>query len=131
MKKAIFISFLALIIGSQVMAAGLVPCGGQGENACTFCDFFVMAERIINFLLFTIVPPLAVLFVVIAGAYFILGSGYDPGLVIKGKSILESVAIGLLILYGAWILINLFFTMIGVADWTGLSGGWWKINCGP
>ena len=113
------------------MAAGLVPCGGQGENACTFCDFFVMAERIINFLLFTIVPPLAVLFVVIAGAYFILGSGYDPGLVIKGKSILESVAIGLLILYGAWILINLFFTMIGVADWTGLSGGWWKINCGP
>lgn len=130
MKKILISVFLTLLVASPVLAAGLVPCGGGSpEPPCQLCHFFVMGQGIVNFLLFTIVPPLAVLMVVVGGGMFILGSGYDPSLINKGKSVLTSVAIGLLIIYGSWVLVNTFFVMIGLADWTGLASGWWQINC--
>ncbi len=130
MKKAILISFLALIVGSQVMAAGLVPCGGgDPEPPCELCHFFVMGKNVIDTLLLKIIPPVAVLFVIIGGTYFILGSGYDPSLISKAKAIFWSVGVGLLIIYASWLAVNLFFTVIGVASWTGLAEGWWKIDC--
>lgn len=137
MKKVIFISFLALLIASNV-SAGIVPCGlhtddpdqlGDQTIKCEFCHFLIMAKNIIDLLLLKIVPALAVLFTIIGGAYFILGSGYDPSLISKAKALFWSVSMGLLIIYGSWLLVNLFFGAIGVATWTGLSGGWWQINC--
>lgn len=125
-KKILFITFFVLLAAPLMSTAarsncpttGLVPCGTgpAGECPCQLCDFFVMAGKIVNFLLFTIVPPLAVLMVVIGGAFFILGSGYDPSLVSKGKAILSSVAIGLLLVYGSWVIVNLFFVAIGLAQ---------------
>ncbi|MBU4351233.1 hypothetical protein L6250_03230 [Candidatus Parcubacteria bacterium] len=137
MKKVILISFLTLLIASNV-SAGIVPCGlsqddidqpGDQTVKCELCHFLVMSKNIIDTLLLKIIPPLAVLFVIIGGAYFILGSGYDPALISKAKALFWSVAMGLLIIYGSWLVVNLFFTVIGVADWTGLAEGWWKIDC--
>ena len=129
MKKIFFIIFLTLLLTSQVSAAGLVPCGGNAEPPCKLCHILVMATRIIDTILLKIIPPLAILFIVIGGTYFVLGAGYDPNLINKAKALFSSVAIGLLIIYGAWLLVNLFFGVIGVATWTGLSSGWWQINC--
>ena len=111
---------------------GLVPCGGP-ECPCTLCDFFRMIERIIDFVLFKIVPALAVLMIAIGGfmyivAYVGLAEG-GPEMLSRAKSLFKSVIIGLLIAYGAWLIINTFFWAIGVADWTGLEHGWWQINC--
>jgi hypothetical protein len=91
-----------------------------------------MVQRVINFILFTIVPPLAVLLAVIAGAFFILGSGYDPSLIIKGKAALTSIAVGLLITYGSWLIINSFFAVIGLAetDFGRRIGQWFVFPCG-
>ena len=129
MRKFTIIALLILAIAPITFAAGLVPCGGEGEDACELCHFFVMAENIIDTVLIDIIPPIAILFVIIGGAYFILGSGYDPSLISKAKAMFWSVTIGLLIIYGSWLLINLFFATIGVASWTGLGSGWWQINC--
>ena len=135
MKKILIPVFLTILIAPSVLAAGLVPCGGGSpEPPCQICHFFVMTQGIINFVLFTIVPPLAVLMIVIGGGMFILGSS-DPKLITQGKSVIRSVAIGLLIIYGSWVFVSTFFALIGVASWTGLlttsTSGWWKINCGP
>jgi len=85
-----------------------------------------MFENIINFFVFTLVPPVAVLMAAVAGILFILGSGFDPGLIYKARSVFRSLMIGLLIIYGSWILVNTFFVFIGAAT---LQGTWFIINC--
>ena len=128
--------------GKTVTYDGLVPCGKvvkvDGEEVympCQFCHFFVMAKGIVDFLL---LPPTGIVFLVgvlmlvIAGAMFIFGylvSPENPELISNAKSLMTSVIIGLIIIFGAWVFVNTFFLLIGVADWTGLKGGWFQINC--
>lgn len=124
-KKIFLLTFLALLFLSLIPPvqthAGLVPCK-PGE--CELCDLFVMLDNIVDFLLVKLVPPLAVLMLVIGGVMFILGAG-SPVWVSRGKSIMFSVIIGLVIIYAAWLILGLFFQAIGVAEWTGYSH-WWK-----
>lgn len=141
MKKLLPILFFALfflfsansVLAASACAGPIVPCGGlDSEGAaqvpCKFCHLFVMFNNLIKFLLFCIVPPIAVAGIVMAGVFFIFSRG-NPGTIQKAKGIIEAVVIGLFIVFTAWILINLFFTYINVADWTGLSEGWFKYNC--
>ncbi len=124
------------------LAAGLVPCGSTSEDPCTLCHFFVLFKNIIDLVVTKIVPSLAVLMIVIGGFMYIfayvsptdlaIGGGDSKGgsgLLSQAKKLISSVIIGLIIVYGAWIIINTFFTLIGVASWTGLNGGWFKIEC--
>jgi len=139
MKKIFLIIFLGILFFSPMLslAAGLVPCGGQGEPSCQFCHLFVLFKNIVDFFLFKIVPPLAALMLAIAGFMYIfaymgggeIGGKGGPGLLSQANKLLTSVVWGLLIIFGAWIFVNTFFMLIGVADWTGLKSGWWQINC--
>ncbi|MDP3093865.1 MAG: hypothetical protein Q8N16_03815 [bacterium] len=104
------------------------------EYRCKLCHFFVMAKGIIDFFLLTIIPPVAILLTVIGGAYFIIGSGYNPTYITKGKSIIGSVAMGLLIVYGAWVFVNLFFVVIGLQTASILGQriqDWFVFPCAP
>jgi hypothetical protein len=116
---------------------GVVPCGRDCNDPttdwneckpCKLCHFFIMFDRIVDFVLFTLVPPIAVLMFVIGGVMFFLTGG-SPESVNRAKSILTATIIGLLIVYGAWLLLNAFFTIIGVAEWTGLQEGWFNYPC--
>lgn len=106
-------------------STGLIPCGGTGQPPCELCHFFVLLERIIKFIWFTLIPSVAVLLLVIGGIMFYLAVG-DPSKLNQAKSLFSSVIIGLIIVYGAWYLVNMFFLMIGVAEWTGLEQGWFQ-----
>jgi len=163
MKKIFFAFFLILLffyltpsfIQTSVLGAdssavqrtgcpseGLVPCGNS-TCPCKLCDFFLMFDRIIKFLLlppFGLVPIIATLMILIGGFMYIIAYG-GPAEILEGgkkggaqlisqaKSLFKSVIIGLFIIYGAWLVIDLFFMVIGVASWTGLKGGWQIINC--
>lgn len=124
---------------------GLVPCGTQG-CPCTFCDFFVLFKNIVDFLLAPpghpnqplggIIWPIAILMLAIGGFMYIIAfvnpeSG--PGMLTRAKAVFTTTVFGLLIMFSAWIVINLFFQIIGVQEWTGLikgwKEGWWVINC--
>jgi len=116
---------------------GLVPCGRSCDNPdtsiredhpCSLCHIFYLTKNIIDFVLVKIVFPLAVLLLVVGGAMFLLAAG-DPGKVNQGKSIMKAVVIGLLIIVAAWVIVNTFFVIIDVSDWTGLEGGWFTIIC--
>lgn len=167
MKKIFFIVFIIAFIFfsfSSVFAAcqtkdmknacpdcpksgGLVPCGRNCDDPgtsdcecepCTLCHFFVLIDRIIDFLLLPppagggIVPGIAVLMIAAGGMMYIfaVSGGGEMALISKAKSLFLYTAIGLLIIYGAWLFVNLFFMLIGVQKWTNLNGGWWSINCG-
>jgi len=128
-KKIALIVFLGLffLIFNSVQAAGLVPCGGPGEDVCTLCHFFVMLDNIIDFLLFRVVPVLGALMIAIGGVMYIISQG-KPEMLSRVKNLFTAIIIGLVIIYGAWLIVNLFLTTIGVAEWTGL-GTWWEISC--
>jgi len=129
------------IATTTVTYDGLVPCGkivdiGGGATttiACQFCHFFVMLDAILDFVILNLIFPIAVLMLVIGGLMYV-GAIFElmPGgfqTLTQAKQIFSSVAIGLLIILSAWLLINLFFQLIGVASWTGLTQNWWRINC--
>lgn len=126
--------FLFLTPG-LIQAAGLVPCGGTGEPACQFCHFFVLFKNIVDFLLKPptgLVWPIAILMIAIGGFMYVIAfvnPEAGPGMLNKAKAVFTTTVFGLLIMFSAWIVINLFFQIIGVQEWTGLTEGWWKINC--
>lgn len=126
LKLPVLTILLFLLLPGFISAQGLVPCGGTDRPPCELCHFFVLFDKIINFVWFTIVPPVAILMLAIAGVMFFVAAG-DPTKLNQAKSIFTSVIMGLIIVYGAWFMINLFFLIIGVADWTGLREGWFKI----
>lgn len=142
MKKSylvIPVLLLLLFAAPFAFAQGLVPsCGYDLNNDgaydpiehCTFCDVFSLVDRILDFIFFKLVPAIAVLMVVVGGTYFIFSQG-NPANIQRGRDILKSVVFGLLIVYGSWLVINLFFVAIGVQQWTGLGGGVFSVPCPP
>ena len=128
--------------GTEIKYEGLVPCGkataGPGASApvtipCQLCHIFVMFGGIINFLIWGITMPAAVLLFVIGGAMLIFASG-KPDLIKKGNDIIRSVAIGLIIIFVAYLVVGTFLKFIGLADWTlaiykDWNSGFFKFNC--
>ena len=132
--------------GTDVCYEGLVPCGKEVQRGvvsnsdgtcpttgttvdipCQLCHFFIMFKGIIDFVLLSLIFPIAVLMLVIAGIMFFLASG-DPAKLSKATAIIKSVVIGLAIIFGAWIIVNTFFSIMGFEQWTGLNT-WWQIKC--
>ncbi len=130
---------------------GLVPCGKKvwyqvgaadcnntaGMNTttthCQLCHFFIMFNVAVDFLIWKIALPLAALMIIIGGILYLLALlEFLPGgpqTLNQARQLLTGVFIGIFIIFAAWFLINIFFTLIGVADWTGLKEGWFEIDC--
>ena len=143
--------------GVNVNYDGLVPCGkcvnisssvkadkltaeqcGVSEGAfvpvkytpCQLCHFFVMFDETIDFFLNSIVFPVGALMLVIGGLMFITAVE-DPGRIEKAKKLITSTFLGLIIIFSAWTVINLFFVVIGISDFAPQAdpNKWFVINC--
>lgn len=116
-----------------VNAAGLVPCGQRdlGEPDCQTCHFFVMAQGVIDFIVLKFTPPVAVLLMAISGILMYTSGGSETRLK-WAKDILWGVIIGLLIIYGAWMIINSTLLMVSDAftpQPPGFPWPWNEIRC--
>ena len=103
---------------------GLVPCGksqpAPGEHEwvtmrCQFCHFFVMLDGIIDFVLVYIVIPVAVLMLVVGGVMFFF-AGARPDMMAKGKKLITSVIIGLVIIFASYMIVGAVLAAMGLAD---------------
>jgi type IV secretory pathway VirB2 component (pilin) len=115
--KLFLVSIISLSIGATAKAA-LVPCGPgflPPDDKCQFCHLFTLLDKIFDFIFVDLIPPVAVLAVIVAGVYFFAVAG-NPQNQLKAKSVLTSVVIGLLIIYGSWLIINLFLSTIGLSE---------------
>ncbi|MFH1582194.1 MAG: hypothetical protein ABIA08_00295 [bacterium] len=126
MKIKLFLISIISLLPIGTIKAAIVPCGESG-NPCKLCHLFVMLDNILDFIFIDLIPPIAVLAILIGGIYFFVSSG-NPQNIAKAKGILTAVAIGLLIIYGSWLLVNSFFLVIGVNEWTGLDS-WFEYPC--
>lgn len=119
---------LVAAAGSGTVVGGLVPCGREGQPACTTCDIFVLASNVINFILFTITPAIAVLLFLIAGFMILLG-GANPGLITSGKNIFKTTVYGLLLVFGAWMLTNTILKSLAGNYFDNQDDPWNRVVC--
>ena len=101
---AIIPYFKSLIVSSQ-QAAGIVPCGGNGEPLCNLCDIVSLGNNIVEFLLFKLALPLVVLTIIFAGIEFLSANG-NPGKIETGKKAFRMAILGLLIAFCAWLIVD-------------------------
>ncbi len=98
----------------------LVPCSGVD---CTVCNLYDGVHNIIDFLLFAITLPLAVV-AIIAGGVMLLISGGSEERVSRGKSILSYAIIGILIAFSAWVIVNTILNTLAFQN--PVYGGPWS-----
>ena len=130
MEKTLLTIFLFLFVFSLIpiqTQAALVPCGNTPGDPCTFCHFFILINNIIRFVMFTLVPAIAVLMIIVGGVMFFF-AGAKPDMLNQAKGIITSVVIGLLIIFCAWVIVNTVIQKIGIVQSPSLLQ-WYDIGC--
>lgn len=111
------------LISDAVEDKRLVPCGYKGATrdakTCTLSDLAKLADKIINFLLFSLAMPLAIVSILIGGILMITSRG-DPGQLQRGKDVFYYSVIGFILAFGAWLIIEVIITTL-VSDASSLS----------
>ena len=111
-KKIIISSLLIELFSVNLaLAAGLVPCGGQGETECTLCHLWQLVDNILDFVTLQLVFPIAAILFVVSGVVF-LTSGGSEGKVTLAKKIFTNTVIGLIIVLCSWLLIDTLISTI-------------------
>ncbi|MFA5778280.1 MAG: hypothetical protein WC870_02205 [Candidatus Paceibacterota bacterium] len=102
---------------------GLVPCGrsdasGNIANPCDFNDIMALINKVIHFILYFMVIPIAAIMFAYAGVLLITAGGEVAHARTKAKSIFINVLIGLIIAMAAFLIIRTILSILGY------EGGW-------
>ena len=128
--------FLLIPSFSYALCEGnIVPCGqdidGDGmigvDEMCNFCHLFELTNNIIVYIMTCLAPIISGIMLILGGFYLMI-AGVDPGKIEQGKKIITAAIIGLIVMFISWVLLNTFFSSLGMAEWTGL-GTWWEFEC--
>ena len=103
-------------------ATGLVP-----SDTGTFCGLLQLFKNLLSFAL-EIAVPIAVI-AIVYGGFKIMTAGGSPKGEEAGKAAIKSALIGVVIVFGAWIIINTLLNVVGlslsgansVLPWTGIT----------
>ena len=104
------------------LASQIVPCNGPD---CNVCHLVQLAQNLINIGIFITIALSAMTFAYAGFLY--LSSGGNPGQAAKARGIFTNVAIGLVLILGAWI--GVVTLMKTVVDEGSLGGPWNAIGC--
>lgn len=108
---------------------GLIPCRGTAGCPCTFCHFFYLIQKIINFVTLKLIPTIAILLIIIGGGMYLFNFG-NTNRVRQGTDILIGVAIGILIIYAAWLIINtILIAFVNPEAIKDFPERWFSITC--
>lgn len=103
-NKILLTSGVLFVLALPAFALPLVPCGSEFVP-CTPCHLWLLANRIISFLLFQLATPILVVALLVGGFVWLTSSG-NPAQIEKGKKILTSSVLGIFIAFGAWLIVN-------------------------
>jgi len=146
-KITILIILLGFLILPQVASAkfllfnfskdSLVPCGTSTTPECNLCHVFKLIQNVIGLFLslMILIAPLMLLF----GGFIMLSSSGMPEKVNHGKQVLTYTIIGIVIGFGAWMIVNtILVTVAGSVKVDGQNVGrmnienflpWNEIQC--
>jgi len=128
-KALTIVSFLILLLNPLLTsAAGLVPCGGTGEDPCTACDLLILFQNVLKFAL-VIVFLIVIVFIVYGGFRWIFSGGNEANIK-AGMKIITNAIIGLMIVLCAWLIVNTVFWLIAqIGGKEEYTGSWWHLEC--
>jgi hypothetical protein len=119
--------FLLIMISFPAFAAGLVPCGGQGEPDCQPCHIFAGFSNVINFIVFQLTPAAAAVMILASGVVLLFGGSESARTM--GKKMFTSAIIGLIIVYSSWLIVNTIITTLARGADGGIMTTWWQVRC--
>ncbi len=98
---------------------------GSQESICTFQDLLDLGYRVLHFAIFVMAPSVVVI-ACVYGAFLVMTYGTNASNLKKGREIISSALIGLVIVWSAWIIVNTFFYLFGItlpcgATWHAIS----------
>ena len=126
-RQWFFYSLVALFqIPFFTNAAGLVPCGGRGEPACQMCNVVGLVNNVNSWLVGVLSVVAAIMF--IFAGFRILTARGNPTVVVQAKGLIINVAIGFIIVLGAWLMIDLLLKTL-LSDDNARPGPWNTIAC--
>lgn len=126
----LFVSFFFLFLSSAflstspVLADGLVPCGGPGEEPCQACHVVALTSNIFNWF-GVILAIIFVIVIVVAGLYIVSSNGAVEAKV-TARRIITNLIVGYIIFLAVWFVVD-FFLKIIASDQT--YGMWNEIQC--
>jgi len=119
---ALLVPMFALLVPHAAFAqtktvSGLIPCGNGAlvggmvaENErCTFDDLIILAQIVINFLIFRIAAPIAAVMFAYAG-FLWLTNGGNESKITQAREVFWMVFWGLVIALAAWLTVNMIVT---------------------
>lgn len=102
----VFMAVFVLISIAVPASAQIVPaCGPDGTSPCTLCDLWKLGHNIINFLLWSLAIPVLTVLLLWGGVVWATSSG-SPGQVTRGKQIMTTGLVGILIALSAWLVVD-------------------------
>lgn len=109
--RKILITFLiitGLFWAFEALAVGwlpLVPCGREGTSDCQLCHFWQLGSNIINFLIFGLAVPGAILLFLWAGLLFLTSAGNEKRIE-SAKNVFRNTVLGLVIVFVSWLVVE-------------------------
>ena len=95
-----------------LVSAAIVPCGNSGGTPCQLIDFFALLTNIYVFIVWNIATPLAILALMIGGIFLLVSAG-NPNLMSLGRKIVWLAIIGLVLVFGSYLIIKTILTTLG------------------
>src|SRR3989344_3084280 len=94
---------------------GIVPPCASSDEPCTFNDLFDdesgLVKHVMDFILFIIIIPIAVISIAVAGFKMIIQSDKEKART-EAKEILIAVFIGLFVAFASWLIVKVILTTL-------------------
>lgn len=84
-----------------------------GEPLCTLQDLINIIYIVLHFAVAKLVPFLVVA-AIVWGAFIIMTAGSNPNRLTEGRGVMGNAIVGLVIVWGAWAIINTVFYLFGI-----------------
>lgn len=123
-----------IIPGTTGEESQFIKCGRAGQRMCTLCDLIAGLNLVIQFIMKTSIG-IGILAFAAGGVMYIISAG-DPGMKGKANKTMENAAVGFVIIFAGWLIVNTLITALGSrTDNNGNTTfgmnitGWGKFDC--
>ncbi|MEI7891162.1 MAG: pilin [bacterium] len=114
--------------GTTIDNSGIIKCGRPGQEMCTLCDLIAGMNNIIQYLM-KIAVGVALLAMTIGGVMYVISAG-DGNMTGMAKKAITNAAIGFVIIFAAYLIINTLINYIGTKPGMGINiTSWGNFTC--
>jgi Type IV secretion system pilin len=95
---------------SSTFAAGLVPCGGAGEDSCGFCHILQLIDNVFTWLGMAL--GLVAVLVIIFGGLVLVTSLGNASAKVYAKKTIANYLVGYVIFLAAWMIVDFILSIL-------------------